>query len=43
MKIAAIGDPHGDLEKIERIPLDDVDLVCMTGDLGRADILRKMA
>lgn len=43
MKIAVIGDPHGDLEKIERIPLDDVDLVLMTGDLGRADILRKIA
>jgi Icc-related predicted phosphoesterase len=43
MRIAAIGDPHGDLDKIERIPLDQIDLVLMTGDLGRADILRKMA
>ena len=43
MRIVAIGDPHGDLEKIERIPLKDVDLVLMTGDLGRADILRKLA
>jgi Icc-related predicted phosphoesterase len=43
MKLAVIGDPHGDLEKIRRIPLDGVDLVLMTGDLGRADILRKIA
>ena len=43
MKLAVIGDPHGDLEKIEHIPLDDVDLVLMTGDLGRADIFRKIA
>jgi Icc-related predicted phosphoesterase len=43
MKLAVIGDPHGDLEKIQRIPLDGVDLVLLTGDLGRADILRKIA
>ncbi len=43
MKLAVIGDPHGDLEKIEHIPLDGVDLVLMTGDLGRADIFRKIA
>jgi Icc-related predicted phosphoesterase len=43
MKIAVIGDPHGDLEKIQRIPLEGVDLVLLTGDLGRADILRKIA
>ena len=43
MKIAAIGDPHGNLEKIIRIPLDGVDLVLLTGDLGQTDILRKQA
>ncbi len=43
MKLAVIGDPHGDLEKIEHIQLDGVDLVLMTGDLGRADIFRKIA
>jgi Icc-related predicted phosphoesterase len=43
MKIAAIGDPHGDLEKIRKIPLDGVDLILLTGDLGQADILRKQA
>ena len=43
MKIAAIGDPHGNLEKITRIPLEGVDLVLLTGDLGQTDILRKQA
>jgi Icc-related predicted phosphoesterase len=43
MKLAVIGDPHGDLEKMQHIPLDGVDLVLMTGDLGRADVLRKIA
>jgi len=43
MKIAAIGDPHGNLEKIRRIPLENVDLALITGDLGEADLLRKLA
>ena len=43
MKIAAIGDPHGNLDKIIRIPLEGVDLVLLTGDLGQTDILRKQA
>jgi Icc-related predicted phosphoesterase len=43
MKIAAIGDPHGNLEKITRIPLDHVDLILLTGDLGKTDILRRQA
>ena len=43
MKIAAIGDPHGNLEKITNIPLEGVDLVLLTGDLGQTDILRKQA
>ena len=43
MKIAAIGDPHGNLEKIIKIPLEGVDLVLLTGDLGQTDILRKQA
>lgn len=43
MKICAIGDPHGNLEKIRKIPMSGVDLILITGDLGRADILRKMA
>jgi Icc-related predicted phosphoesterase len=43
MKIAAIGDPHGNLDKIRKIPLEQVDLVLLTGDLGQTDILRKQA
>lgn len=43
MRIAAIGDPHGDLERIKSISLNSIDLILLTGDLGRADILRKLA
>lgn len=43
MRIVAIGDPHGDLESIRKIPLDDVDLILLTGDLGSASLARKMA
>jgi len=43
MKIAAIGDPHGNLEKIIKIPLEGVDIVLLTGDLGKTDILRRQA
>ncbi len=42
MKICVIGDPHGDLNKIKRIQLSNVDLILITGDLGRADLMRKM-
>jgi Icc-related predicted phosphoesterase len=41
MKICAIGDPHGDLEKIKKIPLSDIDLILVTGDLANSDIIRK--
>ena len=41
MRICAIGDPHGNLEKIKRIPLKDVDLILLTGDLGKADLARE--
>lgn len=43
MKILAIGDPHGSLDKIRRIPLRGIDLILLTGDLGSADLIRKMA
>jgi Icc-related predicted phosphoesterase len=43
MKIAAIGDPHGNLEKIRSIRLEHVDLALLTGDLGQTDNLRKQA
>lgn len=41
MKILAIGDPHGDLEKIKKIPINKVDAILLTGDLGKADFARK--
>jgi Icc-related predicted phosphoesterase len=43
MKICAIGDPHGSLDKITQIPLSDIDLILLTGDLGSASLMRKMA
>ena len=41
MKIVAIGDPHGDVAKLRKIPLKDSDLILLTGDLGKADLARK--
>jgi Icc-related predicted phosphoesterase len=41
MKILAIGDPHGDIEKIRKIPKKDVDTIIITGDLGKANYARK--
>jgi len=41
MRILAIGDPHGSLNKIKQIPIKDVDLILLTGDLGKADLARK--
>ena len=43
MKILAVGDPHGDLEKVRKIPIKNVDLILLTGDLGSASLMRKMA
>jgi len=43
MRILVIGDPHGDLKKIKRTPIKEVDLILVTGDLGKADLMRKMA
>lgn len=42
MKILAIGDPHGSLEKIKKIPVKEADLILLTGDLGSANLMRKM-
>lgn len=42
MKICIIGDPHGDFEKIKKIPLQGVDLILITGDLGKSDLMREM-
>jgi len=41
MKILAIGDPHGNLDKIKKIPIKNIDLILLTGDLGKADLARK--
>ncbi|MBS3075285.1 metallophosphoesterase [Candidatus Pacearchaeota archaeon] len=42
MKILAIGDPHGELGKIKKIPLNGTDLILLTGDIGKADLARKI-
>lgn len=43
MRICAIGDLHGSLDKIKQVPLSNVDLILLTGDLGSANLMRKMA
>ncbi len=43
MKILAIGDPHGGLNKSRKIPLNEADLILLTGDLGSANLARNMA
>jgi Icc-related predicted phosphoesterase len=43
VRILAIGDPHGEIEKIKRIHLAGVNLILLTGDLGNASLLRKIA
>jgi Icc-related predicted phosphoesterase len=42
MRICAIGDPHGDIDKMKGIPLYDVDAILVTGDISNANIIRKM-
>jgi len=43
MRILAIGDPHGSLDKLSKLPLKEVDLILLTGDLGSSNLARKMA
>jgi Icc-related predicted phosphoesterase len=43
MKILAIGDPHGSLDKVRKISFKRIDLILLTGDLGSANMMRKMA
>ena len=43
MKILVIGDPHGDLKKIKKIPINDVGSILVVGDLGKATLARKRA
>ncbi len=40
INLLAIGDPHGDLDKIKKIPAKDIDLILLTGDLGSASLAR---
>ncbi len=41
MKILVVGDPHGDMKKLSKVPNKDIDLVLCTGDVGKADFARK--
>ncbi len=41
MKILIIGDPHGNLSRLRRIPKKGIDLILLTGDIGKADLARK--
>jgi Icc-related predicted phosphoesterase len=43
MKILAIGDPHGAIDKIRKIPIKGVDIILVSGDIGKADLMRKYA
>jgi len=40
MKILAVGDPHGS-KKVKKIPVKNIDLVLITGDVGKADLVRE--
>lgn len=42
MKILVVGDPHGVL-KINKTHLKKADLILITGDIGKANLMRKMA
>jgi Icc-related predicted phosphoesterase len=41
VRICAIGDPHGAIEKIKKISFGHTDLILITGDLGKADLARQ--
>ena len=43
MRILTVGDPHGDIKKIKKIPVKGIDLILITGDLGKADFARKFS
>jgi len=42
MRILGIGDPHGS-SKIKKINFKDVDVIFITGDIGKSDLMRKYA
>ena len=41
MKIAIIGDPHGDIQKVKEMQLEGTGAIILNGDLGKCDIARK--
>ena len=41
VKILAVGDPHGDVKKISKISLSNIDFVLCVGDVGKADLARE--
>lgn len=41
MRILAVGDPHGEFD-FSKIKNEKIDLILLTGDLGKSDLLRKM-
>ena len=41
MRIVAIGDPHGNLKKLRKISFKGIDLILLTGDIGKANLARK--
>ena len=43
MKIVIIGDPHGNLNLMNKIPIKRANLVLITGDLGDASLMRRLA
>ena len=43
VRICAIGDPHGSLEKVRKIPKKGIELFLLTGDLGSANLMREQA
>ena len=40
MKVLAIGDPHGNLEGVSKMPLKEADIILLTGDIGSANLMR---
>ncbi|MCD4666319.1 metallophosphatase family protein [archaeon] len=42
MKILAIGDVHGNISTVKKIPHKGIDLILLTGDIGKSDLLRNM-
>ncbi|MEK6945335.1 MAG: metallophosphoesterase [Nanoarchaeota archaeon] len=41
MKILVVGDPHGAIDQVRKVPSKGIDLILLTGDIGKADLARK--